>query len=444
MQDKNKSREELINELKESQRYTRELIEACLDSLVTISADGKIMDVNVATEFVTGYSRKKLIGTDFSNYFTDPKKASHGYSQVFKKGYVRDYPLEIKHSNGKITPVFYNASVYYDVNGNVAGIFAVARDITEHIESTLEIKKNRENLEKVNKELLSNERALKNLIYDLDETHKELKSTQSQLIQSEKLASLGQLSAGVAHEINNPMGFISSNLDTFEQYVEIYSEILRATNILKKAIEDKDMDKAISIVREINDLEEKKNLEFITNDIDNLLRESKNGAERIKKIVQDLRTFTRKDEGQMELNNVEKILDGVINIVWNEIKYKAELKKEYSGVPMIQCNPQKLGQVFINLIVNAAQAIEDKGEIILKTFIKNDFVYVEISDTGSGIPKEEINKIFDPFFTTKDVGKGTGLGLSISYDIVKQHKGELEVESELKSGTKFTIKLPAG
>jgi len=272
--------------------------------------------------------------------------------------------------------------------------------------------------------------------------NQELKNTQAQLFQSEKLASIGQLSAGIAHEINNPLGFITNNIVILEEYIESYLQILQAMEGLKKTIEDKDLDKAGKKVQEINVLEEKLNLDFITGDIENLIRQSKSGAERIKKIVQDLRTFARKDEGQMELNNVEEILDEVINIVWNEIKYTAELKKEYGGVPLVKCNAQKLGQVFINLLVNAAQAIKEKGEITVKTYSDEKHVCIEISDTGCGIPKENISKIFDQFFTTKEVGKGTGLGLSIGYNIIKQHKGEMDVLSEINKGTKFTVKLP--
>ena len=272
--------------------------------------------------------------------------------------------------------------------------------------------------------------------------NQELKNTQAQLFQSEKLASIGQLSAGIAHEINNPLGFITNNIVILEEYIESYLQILQAMEGLKKTIEDKDLDKAGKKVQEINVLEEKLNLDFITGDIENLIRQSKSGAERIKKIVQDLRTFARKDEGQMELNNVEEILDGVINIVWNEIKYTAELKKEYGGVPLVKCNAQKLGQVFINLLVNAAQSIKEKGEITVKTYSDEKHVCIEISDTGCGIPKENISKIFDQFFTTKEVGKGTGLGLSIGYNIIKQHKGEMDVLSEINKGTKFTVKLP--
>ena len=309
------------------------------------------------------------------------------------------------------------------------------RDITER-------KKMENDLRIANKELLNNEKELSRMLIELKKTHGELQQAQNQLVQSEKLAAVGQLSAGIAHEINNPMAFINSNIETLEQYLEIYSQIMRAVEELKRAVEDKDLERAASIVKRINEFQEESNFDFIINDIDNLLRESKSGAERIKKIVDDLRTFARKDEGQVELNNIEEILDGVLNIVWNEIKYKAELKKEYGGVPPIKCNAQKLGQVFINLLVNAAQAIDGKGEIVLKTYKDDKFVYIEIADTGKGIAKEYISKIFDPFFTTKEVGKGTGLGLSVSYDIIKQHKGEITVESELNKGTKFIIKFP--
>ncbi|MCK5493978.1 MAG: hypothetical protein KAJ14_12780, partial [Candidatus Omnitrophica bacterium] len=193
---------------------------------------------------------------------------------------------------------------------------------------------------------------------------------------------------------------------------------------------------------EINKLDEKLNLEFIASDIGDLIQQTKCGTDRIKKIINDLKIFSRKDEGRLDLSNVEEILDRVINIVWNEIKYKIELKKEYGGIPLVRCNTQKIGQVFINLIVNASQAVKEKGVIIVKTYLIDKSACIEISDTGSGIEKADIDKIFDPFFTTKEVGKGTGLGLSIGYDIIKQHGGEIKVESEVNKGTKFIIKLP--
>ena len=297
-------------------------------------------------------------------------------------------------------------------------------------------------LQTANQELTASEKTLKNMLANLNKTHEELKAAQSQLLQSEKLAAIGQLAAGIAHEINNPIGFINSNLETLERYIDSYSELLRATDLLKRAVEARDINKAQAIVEEIKTLEEKANLNFITSDIDNLLRESKSGVTRIRKILMDLRTFSRKDKGVMGPINVEEVLDGIINIVWNEIKYTAELKKEYGKVPSVIGNAQKLGQVFINILINAVQAIKGKGVIEVKTFVQKGYACVQISDTGYGIPPENLDKIFDPFFTTKPVGKGTGLGLSISYDIIKQHGGDILVQSEVNKGSQFTVRLP--
>jgi len=299
------------------------------------------------------------------------------------------------------------------------------------------------NLERANEELAENERSLKNILYDMKATNEKLKATQAQLVQSEKLASLGQLSAGIAHEINNPLGFISSNLDILKEYVGGYSNVLKSMEQLKKDVESQNSDKTLRSLKELQQTEKSVNLEYIVQDIDALISQSKRGTERIKKIVQDLKTFSRKNEEYMELSDIEEIMEEVINIVWNELKYKVDLKRNYGTLPPINCNPQKLGQVFINLLVNAAHAIEEKGEIKIRTYIKDQNAFIEISDTGKGISEGYIDKIFDPFFTTKEVGKGTGLGLSIGYDIIKQHQGELFVDSVVGKGTTFIIKLPS-
>ena len=302
----------------------------------------------------------------------------------------------------------------------------------------------RDELDKEIRERKRIEETMRNTLADLQKTHEELKQTQNQLLQSEKLASIGQLAAGIAHEINNPVGFISSNLQTLEQYIGSYSQLLVLTEKLKKCVEDKNMERAALSIEELAKLEEEINLDFIIGDIDNLLRESKVGIERIRKIVLDLRTFARTDQEVMEQTKVETIIDSILSIIANELKYKVDLKKDYADVPMIRCNPQKLGQVFVNLLVNAAQAIKDRGIIEIKTYQKDRFIYVDISDNGDGIAEENLKKIFDAFFTTKPVGKGTGLGLSISYEIVKKHGGDIMVKSEIGKGTTFTVMLPVG
>ena len=189
-------------------------------------------------------------------------------------------------------------------------------------------------------------------------------------------------------------------------------------------------------------LEEQINLDFMISDIDNLVRESQVGIERIKKIVMDLRTFARSGSEGMETVKIEEIIDSILSIIHNELKYKADLKKNYGNVPPIKGNPQRLGQVFINLLLNAVQGIKDQGTIEVKTYQKDKYVCVDISDTGCGIEEKNLKKIFDAFYTTKPVGKGTGLGLSISYDIVKKHGGEIKVTSQAGQGSTFTVLLP--
>ncbi|MDE2009260.1 MAG: PAS-domain containing protein [Candidatus Omnitrophica bacterium] len=278
---------------------------------------------------------------------------------------------------------------------------------------------------------------------DLQEAYNELKSAQSQLVQSEKMASIGQLAAGVAHEINNPLGFISNNMELLGQYVGEYTQILRMLEVLKKSMEEGDMGKARATIKEIDKFSEEIQLDYIMNDTGNLLQHNQRGLERIQKIVLDLKTFAREGNDNMELLRVEEIIDSILSIVHNEIKYKAELKKDYGQTPLVKCSAQRMGQVFINMFVNAAQAIEDKGTIEVKTYTKDGYVCTDISDTGKGISPENLKKIFDPFFTTKPIGKGTGLGLSVSHEIIKKHNGHIKVRSKVGEGTVFTVMLPA-
>lgn len=305
------------------------------------------------------------------------------------------------------------------------------------------LQKTIEQMELKNEKLREKEKSLSSALGDLSKAHEELKQAQAQLFQSEKMASIGQLAAGIAHEINNPIGFISNNIQMLEDYIKSYIQVLDKVGDLKKMVEIRDLEKAGNIVSEIKRLEEDLHFDFIMNDISKLIEQSDAGVERIRKIVADLRTFAREDGGEFEVIKVESVIDGILGIIYHELKYKTELRKEYGETTAIQCQSQKLGQVFINMLINAAQAMgNDKGQITIKTYQKGNNVYVGISDTGKGIPPEHVSRIFDPFFTTKPVGQGTGLGLSISYDIVKQHNGEILVESALGKGTTFTIVLP--
>lgn len=307
-----------------------------------------------------------------------------------------------------------------------------------------------EDIQKVNKELFLEVTERKNTEYRLDQKNKELekaytelKNVESQIIQQEKMASIGQLAAGVAHEINSPLGFITSNIETLQKYILKMFNYLEVLEKMIKELNSEVEESEIKIQRnlEIKEAKKKLKIDFIKEDSEEIFGATLDGAVRIKNIVQDLKTFARVSE-DTNMAEINKGIESVINIVWNEIKYKITLNKDLGDIPMTRCNIGQLNQVFLNILVNAAQAIKEKGEINIKTREEEGYIVIKIGDSGNGIPPEVVNRIFEPFFTTKEVGSGTGLGLSISYGIIKKHNGKIEVESEIGKGTTFTIKIP--
>ena len=266
----------------------------------------------------------------------------------------------------------------------------------------------------------------------------ERKHLEGQLVQSEKLASIGQLAAGVAHEINNPIGYIFSNFGTLEGYIEQLFELLTVYEQAEASIREPDVAKGLRTLRE------RVELDFLKEDIPVLMRESRQGIVRVRQIVQDLKDFSRVDSKQeWEWADLHKGIDSTLNIVASEIKYKADLVKEYGAIPSIECLASQINQVVMNLVINAAHAMGDtRGCITIRTGAEGEHVWLEVGDTGSGIPPETLKRIFEPFFTTKPIGKGTGLGLSLSYGIVQKHNGRIEVDSVVDQGTTFRVTLP--
>lgn len=273
----------------------------------------------------------------------------------------------------------------------------------------------------------------------------EIREANTQLMHQDKMASIGQLAAGVAHEINNPIGFIKSNLSTMMEYCSDLINLIRLyRKCVGQSVENVASSESIAVIHEIEAMEQKINPDYLIKDTLDLLNESLEGAFRVQKIVSDLKDFAHPGTETPSHADINACIDTTLNIIWNELKYKTTVVKEYGELPMLFCYPRQLNQVFVNVLVNAAQAIEKKGEIKIKTTPFENHLEIEISDTGAGIPEENLSKIFDPFFTTKEVGKGTGLGLNLSYNIIKKHKGEISVKSKVNSGTAFTIKLPYG
>lgn len=268
----------------------------------------------------------------------------------------------------------------------------------------------------------------------------EVKSQQRQLVQSEKLASLGTMSAGVAHEINNPLAFVFSNVnslahsvDEFRRYHESVSSVLAAN----------DEDARQQAHDELKAYVEQADLEFLFSDCADLIDETREGIERVKSIVAGLKAFSRTDSGTMEMVDIIECLRTTLKLAHNQIKYNMEVTEAFDAVPQIKGYPGKLSQVFLNLIVNASQAMDGNGQ--LKISVKRldeHVVQLKFQDNGSGMSQETMDSVFNPFFTTKPVGEGTGLGLSISHGIIEEHCGRIEVASEQGEGTCFTITLP--
>ena len=266
----------------------------------------------------------------------------------------------------------------------------------------------------------------------------ERKHRESQLVQAEKLASIGQLAAGVAHEINNPIGFVCSNFGALEGYLDNLFKLLEAYESAAAQLDSPET--TGRLVRLRKDLQ----FDYLKEDVPGLIRESKEGIVRVRSIVQDLRDFSRVDSAQeWQWTQLHQGIDSTLNIVASEVRPTADVIKEYGSIPEIECQASQINQVVMNLVVNAAHAMgPQRGRITIRTGTEGDNVWFEVADTGCGIPPEHLSRIFDPFFTTKPVGKGTGLGLSLSYGIVQRHHGRIEVDSRIGEGTTFRVVLP--
>lgn len=295
---------------------------------------------------------------------------------------------------------------------------------------------NQPSITELQNEIVHLNQTIATLIKQADTQSADLAESDRQLRQSEKLASIGQLAAGVAHEINNPMGFITSNLSSLQRY---FAQLFQLIAIYEKL----ELDPINPhLLQEIQALRDEIDIDFLKEDITPLFQDSIEGATRVSRIIQDLLHFSRAGENHLEWTNLQDGLNSTLNILSNELKYKADIIKEYEDIPLIQCMPAQINQVFMNMLLNAAHSIDIHGEIRIKTGKENEWVFISIADTGCGMSPEVKAKIFDPFFTTKRIGSGTGLGLSVAYGIINKHQGRIEVESDVGKGTIFTVWLP--
>ncbi|MBF0319311.1 MAG: PAS domain S-box protein [Nitrospirae bacterium] len=415
-------RKKIENAMHKDLQLLTKAIETTQVGFTVTDNKGVIIYSNESEAIMHGYTVNELIGSDIE--ILAPKDLRKPLTQDQLKRLKRWKRESINMRKDESTfPVQLMSDVVMDDDGQLTAIVTSCEDITER----------RQMEEKIFRHSESLEATVKARTAELYKTFTELKQSQEQLIQSAKMASLGILTAGVAHEINNPLSFVYGNIGNLEKFVHKLFSLLNKYDTIESSSESK---------LEIESFKQEINFKYITERIDTLIVKTKEGANRIKKIVLDLKNFARLDIADLTDMDVNESLNTTLELLYHEYKNRVVIKREYGEIPKLQCYAAKVNQVFMNLLINSCQAIEGEGEVIIRTSADDETVNIAIIDNGKGIPPEIKDKIFDPFFTTKPVGVGTGLGLSISYKIIKEHGGEIIVESRPGKGTTFTVSIP--
>jgi PAS domain S-box-containing protein len=390
------------------ERYNEKIIQNMNSAMLVVDAEGRVTFCNPPAEQILGESAEALRERPVGEWFrAEPGERGLLARTLEESQRFKGAESVIRRGDGSMVPVGVSCSPLVDADGTCMGAVAIFQDLTE------------------------------------------VKQLQRQVLEAEKMASIGHLAAGVAHEINNPMGFIHANLFQMTEYLGDLRRVWDDVEEVQKAVSSGRGDEirraSQKLAASITDVD----VAFVLDDLVKAIRESQEGSERIRHIVQDLRDFSRRDTAERVLADVNHCLDSTANIVWPMMKHLVEVEKDYADLPSVYCYPMQLKQVFTNLLVNAYQAIYEKegdrggtGRIRLVTRLRGEGIEAEVSDSGVGIPAENLERIFDPFFTTKKVGLGTGLGLSTSYHIVQRHGGTLAVESRPGEGTTFRLYLP--
>jgi PAS domain S-box-containing protein len=392
------------------QSLFRALVESVKDyAILMVSPEGHVMSWNIGAERMTGYSADDILGLPFATLHPPEDREQGKPGRLLKaaltEGRVEDEGWRLRKDGTRFWCNVIMTAVR-DPEGRIVGFAKVTRDMTERRRA-------------------EEERGRLN----------------AQMLQGQKLQAIGQLSAGIAHEINNPVGYILSNLNTMGEYCQDLRRLLRFAAAAADA--EARGQSPTDALKEFRRVSEDVNSEHLLADLGDVVSDCKLGGEKIRDIVRSLREFSHVDEGELRPTDLNKCLEDALRICWNELKYKAEVQKNYQrDLPLVPAYPQRLGQVFINLLVNAGQAIEKRGQILLSTRAEGGFVTVRIRDTGRGIAAEHLGKLFEPFFTTKDVGAGTGLGLHVAYKIIAAHRGRIDVQSVVGQGTEFIVRVP--
>jgi PAS domain S-box-containing protein len=389
-------------------RAARNVIEHMNSALLVLDRLGEVTFANPTATQLLSAGDATLSGRPFAHWFPGVPRGQLLVQRTLERGEkLRGAETMITRADGRVVPIGLSSAPLLGARGELDGAIVIFQELTE------------------------------------------IKQLERQLLQREKMASIGQLAAGVAHEINNPMGFIHANLSQLGEYLDDFARVWEKLAALRKS--------ALSVGGEVRAAAEdveavvaEVDAEFLLRDFATAVRESLEGAQRIRVIVQDLRSFSHRDSEERVYADVNKALDSTANIVWTMMKHSVALSKQYAELPPVLCFPMQLQQVFMNLLMNACQAVDERraldgapGEIRLRTELAEGGVRVAVADNGIGMTPDVQRRIFDPFFTTKEVGVGTGLGLSTSYQIVRRHGGKLTFESQRGVGTTFSVWLPA-
>ena len=408
----------LAKQVADLQRYNENIIQNMNSALLVVDLEGRITYANPTAEHILDAEPGGLRGLPVWDWFPNAPREEILISRTLQENArFRGAETVISRPSGRIVPIGISCAPMSDRDGTPLGAVAIFQDLTE------------------------------------------IKQLQRQVLQTEKMASIGQLAAGVAHEINNPMGFIHANLCQMAEYLDDLAKVWEKTEALRKAVqqlqpsqpgaEPRVPEEIQRATGELDVVIDKVEADFLISDFGKAVRESLEGSERIRHIVQDLRAFSHQDTAELVESDLNQCLDSTANIVWTMMKHSVSLTKQYDELPPVYCFPMQLKQVFMNLIVNAYQAIEAsgggdgaRGEIHLRTELRGEAIAILVTDNGTGIVPDALGRIFDPFFTTKEVGVGTGLGLSTSFNIVRRHGGTIRVESTEGQGTTFEVLLP--
>jgi two-component system NtrC family sensor kinase len=393
--------------IRDLERYNENVIQNMNSAVLVFDTDGRVTSCNTPAGLILGQPLDALIGRPVRDWFPDGSGQGMVARTLAEGIRFKGAESVIRRPDGSVVPVGMSCAPISGAKGEPRGAVATFQDISE------------------------------------------MRHLQRQVLQAEKMASIGQLAAGVAHEINNPMGFIHANLFQMAEYISDLRRVWAQVEQLQKCVAQGDPEERQEASKRLASIAEDVDVDFVLGDLAKAIRESQEGSERIRHIVHDLRDFSYQDTGERVLADINQCLESTANIVWPMMKHLVIVEKQYQDLPPLTCYPMQLKQVFMNLLVNAYQAIEEKiggagetGRIELRTEQRGDQIVVAVTDTGAGIAAGDLDRIFDPFFTTKKVGAGTGLGLSTSYSIVQRHGGAIRVESTPGRGTSFLVLLP--